>query len=184
MSKISRTLGVVLTATISLAACRNREAPAPVATEPVAGAPTAGSAAAATVPAGSAAPTAPTRTPCSLLSKAEAEAILGEPVRDPSAQSGGCAYFLVTPHRDTLASIPWVSVTWTQGTRANFDSAVHAYERAGAATPVPGVGDHAMTVEGFLFVLAGEHIISIQPGNTAIPAATIRAFAEKALTHI
>ena len=154
--------------------------------------PQAVSSVAATTPGGSgAAPTtnsaanpAANSSPCSLVTKAEAEAILGEAVKEPTEQYGGCTYYLATPKPGTLSGIPWMSVTHTQGTRDNFNSAVKTYEIAGPAKPESGLGDYAASASGFLFILKGSNIISIQPGNTQIPAQQVRAFALKALGRV
>ena len=93
-------------------------------------------------------------------------------------------YFLVTPRPNTLADIPWMSVTRSHGSRASFDAAVTPYERGTPATVVPGLGDHAVTASSFLFVFKGDNILSIQPGNTEIPTDQVTAFATKALARL
>lgn len=93
-------------------------------------------------------------------------------------------YFLVTPRPNTLADIPWMSVTRSHGTRANFDAAIKPYERGTPATAVSGLGDYAVTASSFLFVYKGDNILSIQPGNTEIPNDQVTAFATRALGRL
>ncbi len=122
--------------------------------------------------------------PCSLVTRAELEAILGDTLTEPKLEYGGCTFYLTKPKPNTLAGIPWISVTWTHGTRANFDSAVKQYEFGTPAKSVSGLGDYAATASSFLFIIKGDNIVSIQPGNTEIPAQQIRDIASKALSRV
>jgi hypothetical protein len=101
--------------------------------------------------------------PCALLTKAEAEEILGEPVRDPEANSLGgnriCDYKTVKVHGGVLPYSIHIAITpekqnvWDAGKKLHTD--------AKELRPAPGIGDDAYFLLDDLQILSKERAINI-----------------------
>ena len=99
--------------------------------------------------------------PCALLTKAEAEAVLGEPVRDPEPGGIGgnriCDYKTVTVHGGILPYSVHIAIigepqnVWDAGKKLN----------AKQLRPVAGIGDDAYFLLEDLDVLTKQRFVSI-----------------------
>jgi hypothetical protein len=99
--------------------------------------------------------------PCTLLTKAEAEAVLGEPVRDPEAGGLGgnriCDYKTVTVHGGVLPYSVHIAIigeqqqVWDAGKKLN----------AKQLRPVAGIGDDAYFLLEDLDILTKQRFVSI-----------------------
>ena len=131
--------------------------------------------------------------PCALLNKAEAEQILGEPVRDPEANSLGgnriCDYKTVKVHGGVLPYSIHIAITpekqnvWDAGKKLHTD--------AKELRPAPGLGDDAYFLLDDLVILSKERAINInvmkavdQPNHAKAVEAGEKAVAEKILPRL
>jgi hypothetical protein len=131
--------------------------------------------------------------PCALLTKAEAEAILGEPVRDPEANSLGgnriCDYKTVKVHGGVLPYSIHIAITpekqnvWDAGKKLHTD--------AKELRPAPGLGDDAYFLLDDLQILSKERAINInvmkavdQPNHAKAVEAGEKTVAEKILPRL
>jgi hypothetical protein len=131
--------------------------------------------------------------PCALLTKAEAEEILGEPVRDPEANSLGgnriCDYKTVKVHGGVLpysihiAITPEKQTVWDAGKKLHTD--------AKELRPASGLGDDAYFLLDDLQILSKERAINInvmkavdQPNHAKAVEAGEKAVAEKILPRL
>jgi Protein of unknown function (DUF3558) len=131
--------------------------------------------------------------PCALLTKAEAEEILGEPVRDPEANSLGgnriCDYKTVKVHGGVLPYSIHIAITpekqnvWDAGKKLHTD--------AKELRPAPGLGDDAYFLLDDLQILSKERAINInvmkavdQPNHAKVVEAGEKAVAQKILPRL
>jgi len=129
--------------------------------------------------------------PCKLLTKAEAEAILGEPVRDP--QPGGiggvkfCDYRTVkiyggiSPYSIHIAIVPEQQQTWEAGKK------LHAKEMR----PVTGIGEDAYFLLDDLDVFVKQRSVAInvlkdidKPDHAKAVESAERTVAQKAIPRV
>ena len=101
--------------------------------------------------------------PCKLLTKAEAEAVLGEAVRDPEPRSLGgvqiCEYYTVAVHGGITPL--WVHIAVAPEQRSAWDAGKKLHLDAKEARPVPGIGDDAYFLLDDLDVLSKQRSITI-----------------------
>ena len=115
--------------------------------------------------------------PCGLLTKEEAEALVGEPVKSPAQQDTKnplgqkmCLYDTVSSSR--LIQISVVRTTdMSPRVRKHGQSASKVYqttrEMLDPVTQVPGVGDDACWGTPGLHILKGEIYVLVSVGNTS-----------------
>lgn len=119
---------------------------------------------------------------CGLVTKAEAEAILGEPLAEP-VYKYGCEYRSAA----SKSSFPILAVTLSRNiTRDQMQAGADNLARAAnkKAVPVEGIGDYALDVDGLLYVLKGKVQLSIQPYDVNFDKQKRKNFALKALEKI
>ncbi|HTC94166.1 MAG TPA: hypothetical protein VK699_12070 [Terriglobales bacterium] len=103
--------------------------------------------------------------PCKLLTKAEAEAVLGEPVRDPEPNSLGgnriCDFKTVTVHGGVLPYSVHIAIIREQ--QQVWDAGKKLYQQSDAKNmhPVAGVGDDAYFLLEDLDIFTRERFVSI-----------------------
>jgi|SRR5579859_5612269 len=140
---------------LCLAACnqnKNASAPAPESATSTAAAPAAGGD--ASLP-----------DPCKLLTKAEAEAVLGEPVRDPEPNSLGgnkiCDFKTVTVHGGVLPYSVHIAIIQEQ--QQVWDAGKKLYQQSDAKNmrPVARIGDDAYFLLEDLEIFTRQRYVSI-----------------------
>jgi len=140
-----------------LASCnqnKNASAPAPESTT---------STTAAATPAASGDASLP--DPCKLLTKNEAEAVLGEPVRDPEPNSLGgnriCDFKTVTVHGGVLPYSVHIAIVREQ--QQVWDAGKQLYQKSDAKNmrPVAGIGEDAYFLLEDLDIFTKERYVSI-----------------------
>jgi hypothetical protein len=178
-------LGAIM---LFVAACSSNKS-APAATSSATSQPATGSA--ATTAATDKQTTLP--DPCTLITKAEAEEILGEPVRDPEPNSLGgnriCDFKTVKVHGGVLPYSVHIAITpekqnvWDAGKKLHTD--------AKELRPAPGFGDDAYFLLDDLLILSKERSINInvmkavdQPNHAKAVEAAEKAVALKALPRL
>lgn len=131
--------------------------------------------------------------PCTLITKAEAEEILGEPVRDPEPNSLGgnriCDFKTAKVHGGILPYSIHIAITpekqnvWDAGKKLHTD--------AKELRPAPGLGDDAYFLLDDLQILSKERAINInvmkavdQPNHAKAVEAAEKAVAQKALPRL
>ncbi len=141
---------------LCLAACnQNKNASAP--------APESATSTAAATPAASGDASLP--DPCKLLTKAEAEAVLGEPVRDPEPNSLGgnriCDFKTVTVHGGVTPY--WVHIAIIREQQRVWDAGKESFQKSDAKNmrPVAGIGDDAYFLLEDLEIFTKERYVSI-----------------------
>ena len=103
--------------------------------------------------------------PCKLLTKAEAEAVLGEPVRDPEPNSLGgnriCDFKTVTVHGGVLPYSVHIAIIREQ--QQVWDAGKKLYQQSDAKNmrPVAGIGDDAYFLLEDLDIFTKERYVSI-----------------------
>jgi len=151
--------GVLLAAAAALAiSCGGDDAKTPAAKPGTSttSAPTSRPAAAATAPPTASSSSAPGIDPCSLVTRAEAEAAFGRPAQEPVAKGAVCRY-------DTVEQTKFFDLTARTGTRTDFESAKNL---CGSSTePVPGLGDNSCSTNNTVVVLAKDVLITIIAGG-------------------
>jgi hypothetical protein len=99
--------------------------------------------------------------PCTLLTKAEAEAVLGEPVREPEPGGIGgnriCDYKTVTVHGGVLPYSVHIAIIGEQQSVWNAGKKMNAKQ----LRPVGGIGDDAYFLLEDLDVLTKQRFVSI-----------------------
>ena len=125
--------------------------------------------------------------PCVLVSKAEAETLLGEPLREPSATSGACLY------ARKANGLPLISLQlYPDKSKDSFESdaqtAAKVLNPKVPPKPAPGYGEAAFTVGDvgtLLTVFKHGKVIWVQRMFAKDPApAKVEAFVRKALTRL
>lgn len=96
---------------------------------------------------------------CSLYTKAEAEALLGEPVQEPRTGSETCEY---TGESGTTAVGVVVQEVASEAVREERISLLGLEDEGSEA--VPGLGDRAFYTGSQLFVFDGPHLVSVTVG--------------------
>ena len=131
--------------------------------------------------------------PCALITKAEAEEILGEPVRDPEPNSLGgnriCDFKTVKVHGGVLPYSIHIAITpekqnvWDAGKKLHSD--------AKELRPAPGLGDDAYFLLDDLQILSRERAINInvmkaidQPNHAKAVESAEKTVAQKALPRL
>lgn len=131
--------------------------------------------------------------PCTAITKAEAEEILGEPVGDPQPNSLGgnriCDFKTVKVHGGVLPYSIHIAITpekqnvWDAGKKLHAD--------AKELRPVAGLGDDAYFLLDDLQILSKERAINInvmkaidQPNHAKVVEAAEKAVAQKALPRL
>ncbi len=131
--------------------------------------------------------------PCALITKAEAEEVLGEPVRDPEANSLGgnriCDYKTVKVHGGVLPYSIHIAIThepqnvWDAGKKLHAD--------AKELRPAPGFGDDAYFLLDDLQILSKQRSIIInvmkgidRPDHAKAVEAAEKAVAQKVLPRM
>jgi hypothetical protein len=116
--------------------------------------------------------------PCSLVSQADMEQILGMKVVKITATETGCSYFT-----DATMSVD-IDSTWTGGKEAM--SAAKGYNaNPGLFEPVAGIGDEAyMQAAGVLHVLKGDVYLAINARQYPNEAQTESAMALRAMEKL
>jgi Protein of unknown function (DUF3558) len=192
MLTLSRFSAILLAAFFfSVTACKSNKAPTST------GAQAATSATTSTAATGSNVNTAATQTalpdPCALITKAEAEEVLGEPVRDPEANSLGgnriCDYKTVKVHGGVWPYSIHIAIThepqnvWDAGKKLHAD--------AKELRPAPGFGDDAYFLLDDLQILSKERAVNInvmkaidKPDHARAVEAAEKAVAQKALSRL
>ena len=103
--------------------------------------------------------------PCKLLTKAEAEAVLGEPVRDPEPNSLGgnriCDFKTVAVHGGVLPYSVHIAIIREQ--QQVWDAGKKLYQQSDAKNmrPVAGIGDDAYFLLEDLDIFTKERFVSI-----------------------
>ncbi len=134
--------------------------------------------------------------PCALITKAEAEKVLGEAVSEPKEETIGevvksCTYYAAA------VSTKYVSIVARTGiSKEDFEAEANATAGLmGGATPtaVSGVGDQAISVPPILWVLKGDVRLTVLtnldidftvPENAAKVLETEKELAKKALGRL
>jgi hypothetical protein len=123
---------------------------------------------AATAPAGetqapeeTAQPAAGELNPCALLTKADAEAIVGASLGEPARQTAGP--FETCIYNDNAGTYVQVQVGSGVYTESTFDDAMRAAAKQIdiEATPVSGLGDKAYWLSGILWVQKGDVSLNV-----------------------
>jgi Protein of unknown function (DUF3558) len=180
-----------------LAACAAPAAPiTPVTTAaPAAGQPTSTASAQPTVTsvartpaAASASPSAQASAndvdPCSLITKAEAEAALGEPVQEPKVTTLGMRTCSFLPVKESLDK-RIVSVGVQRAGGPNLDAIKQVTSETANTAPVPGIGEKAVWEKGGvdeLWILQGNALIRVVVSTPAKPE-SVRLDAAKHLAQ-
>jgi len=103
--------------------------------------------------------------PCTLLTKAEAETILGEAVRDPEPNSLGgnriCDYKTVTVHGGVLPYSVHIAIIGEQQQVWDAGKKLHQQSDAKEMRPVAGVGDDAYFLLDDLEILTKQRYVNI-----------------------
>jgi hypothetical protein len=101
--------------------------------------------------------------PCKLLTKGEAEAVLGEAVRDPEPRSLGgvriCEYYTAAVHGGITPL--WVHIAVAPEQRSSWDAGKKLHVDSKEARPVAGIGDDAYFLLDDLDVLSKQRSITI-----------------------
>ncbi len=127
---------------------------------------------------------------CSILSKAKAETILGKPVEEAQASSGGatgelCDYYEQGVPAGTGGNISLSIVADDEEAEITFDALAEV-----DGEPVAGLGDkaaiHTEGGDGFLVVRKENDVfkISVSGGAQAVRAKSLRTLAEEVLAQI
>ena len=139
----------------------------------------AGAAPPAKAPAGGAAPNAA----CALVTKVEAEAILGHPLDDLKAVGDSSCDYGHKPDKPHV----FMTELRTNETKAKFESETQNVAKMMGAKlkPVAGYGEQAVWIGDFQIIVLqhGKAISVAQPGAKAAPA-KLEAFLRKALTRM
>lgn len=99
--------------------------------------------------------------PCSLITKSEAEAILGSPAMEPRSASRSCTY------RSSMDELQQFSVTVEQGGKATYDTETKQNQACGAnPQPVPSLGDSACSANNTVMVLKKDLVVVIMGVGT------------------
>jgi hypothetical protein len=130
-----------------------------------------------------AAPAKATNASCALVTKAEAEAILGEPLDDlTSPQDHTCDY----GHKPARPHL-FMTELRTNETKASFDSGTKTAAKAMGAKlkPVAGYGEAAVWIGDFQIVILqhGKALAVATPGPKVAPA-KLDAFLRKAISRM
>ncbi len=110
----------------------------------------------ATTPPTASPSSAPGIDPCSLVTRAEAEAAFGFPAQEPAAKGAVCRY-------DTVQQTKFFDLTARTGTSKDFESAKNLC--GSAPPPVPGLGDNSCSTNNTVVVLAKDVLITIIAGG-------------------
>jgi hypothetical protein len=127
--------------------------------------------------------TAPVSAACALVTKVEAEAIVGGPLDDlTSPGDSSCDY----GHKPDRLHI-FMTELRTNETKAKFESETQTVAKMMGAKlkPVPGYGEQAVWIGDFQIIVLqhGKAISVAQPGGKVAPA-KLDAFLRKALTRM
>jgi hypothetical protein len=131
--------------------------------------------------------------PCALITKAEAEEILGEPVRDPEPNSLGgnriCDFKSVKVHGGVLPYSIHIAITPEKQNVWDAGKKLHADARE--LRPAPGFGDDAYFLLDDLQILSKERAINInvmkaidQANHAKAVEAAEKTVAQKALPRL
>lgn len=99
--------------------------------------------------------------PCSLITKGEAEAVLGSPALEPKSTSRSCTY------HSSVDDLQQFSVTVEQGGKATYETETKQNQACGAnPQPVPGLGDSACSANNTVMFLKKDLVIVIMGVGT------------------
>jgi len=101
--------------------------------------------------------------PCTLITKAEAEAALGEPVQEPKVTTLGMRTCSFLPMKESLDKRV-VSVGVQRASGPNLDAVKQAASETANTAPIPGVGEKAVWEKGGvdeLWILQGNALIRV-----------------------
>jgi len=94
--------------------------------------------------------------PCSLITKNEAQAVLGGPVTEPKSTSRSCTY------QSSVDDLQQFSVTVEQGGKATYETEIKQNQACGAnPQPVPSLGDSACSANNTVMFLKKDLVIVI-----------------------
>ncbi|MBK5226464.1 MAG: hypothetical protein JJD96_07880 [Thermoleophilia bacterium] len=99
--------------------------------------------------------------PCSLITKGEAEAVLGNPAIEPKSTSRSCTY------HSSVDELQQFSVTVEQGGRGTYDTETKQNQACGAnPQPVPSLGNYACSANNTVMFLKKDLVIVIMGVGT------------------
>ena len=168
----------VLAAVLALAGCGSDDSPSATGTMAEPASSTTAAAAASSPPDSPATAVATDTDLCRMVTKSEAEAVLGTVVGEgimsasegPLGLVGSCRYRATNDTAQAVRSVVNVVVVGTRITAAQFDEQLAADAPDADAEAVAGVGDKALLIqEGILAVFDGRAAITVQAVHDGMP---------------